>query len=62
MSSQASLAIAPATVETVRPRPLGYRRFKPRRETAPGEAVPMTAHDRLVACALAVFPGSTLVD
>jgi len=60
MSSQASFAIAPAAVETVRPRPLGYRRFPPRREAA--EPAPMTAHDRLVACALAVFPGSTLVD
>ena len=61
MSSQASLAIA-SPVEKIRPRPLVRRRVTSRLDVPAGESAPPTAHDRFVACALALFPGSTLVD
>lgn len=63
MSSQASLAIAPTT-EGPRPRSVVRPLFGPSRElpTGPAAQNPMTVHDRFVACALAIFPGSTLVE
>ena len=62
MSSQASLAIATTATESLRPRPSARRRFSPRYDLPPGEPAPLTAHDRFVASAMALFPGSTLVD
>ena len=63
MSAQASLAIAQTAPESNRPRPVVRRRYNPRRDNYPtGEPTGTTTHDRFVASALALFPGSTIID
>lgn len=62
MNTQGSLAIAQTASENNRQRPVVRRRFPQRREVPGGEPATLSTHDRFVANALALFPGSIIVD